>query len=322
MACNVVRFVAHGRDEIQWGVLDGAIYPLEGQYPTTADFLRTGRKQAFALSRKLPGKSRAIALDQVKLLAPVTAPCQVLCQGANYRQHMVDSGMNPDDKKFNMIFNKSAASITGPTDEVVRPAHVALLDYEVELGLVIGADISEPREIHEGDLPDVIAGLVIGNDVSARDVQLPQMQFYKGKSYRSFCPVGPVLCLLEPQEFHYLNKLELQLSVNGRTRQRESSGDMVFKPAQTLSELTQIAHLNVGDLVLTGTPAGCALGIPSPLLVRLVGLLPERKKWNLFRKMQGKRSDYLQPGDVMELSIRSADGVIDLGRQRNTIVQG
>ncbi len=320
MACKVVRYNKKGSDKVYWGVLDGLIYPLKDQYDSTEDFLRSGRSQAFALAAKVPDKG-GIAPAEVELLSPVTAPCQVLCQGANYRQHMIDSGMNPDEKKFNMIFNKSAGSITGPYNDVVRPAHVSLLDYEVELGLVIGSDIHTPRHIGEGDLPEIIAGIVIGNDVSARDVQVPEMQFFKGKSYRTFCPVGPVLCLLDADEFHYLEKLELKLAVNGQLRQRESSGDMVFKPAATLSELSQIAHLNVGDLVLTGTPSGCALGIPSPLVAKIGGLLPEATKWKMFKKMQAKKPNYLQPGDVMELSICSADGAIDLGVQRNKIVQ-
>lgn len=322
MACNVIRYSSGVNGDFQWGVVLDEVFPLAGSWSSTADFIENGGKEAAFNLAANPPSTGGIKQASLQVLSPVTAPCQVLCQGANYRQHMIDSGMNPEEKKFNMIFNKSAGCINGPYDDVVRPAHVNLLDYEVELGLVIGAPVMEAREISKADLPSVVVGLVIANDVSARDVQVPEMQFFKGKSYRGFCPVGPVLCLLAPEDYHYLEKLDLKLTVNGEVRQSDSSGDMVFKPADTLSELSQIANLNVGDLIMTGTPAGCALSIPSPLVAKLGGLLPEAAKWALFKKMQGKKPNYLKPNDVMELTVRSADGRIDLGVQRNRIVQG
>ena len=96
-----------------------------------------------------------------------------------------------------MLFRKASASITGPYDAIVRPPHVRLLDYEIELGLVIGAPIAAPVTVEAATLDRWIGALVVANDVSARDVQLPQTQFYKGKSYRTFCPVGPYLVVPE-----------------------------------------------------------------------------------------------------------------------------
>ncbi len=98
------------------------------------------------------------------------------------------------------FFRKSSASITGPHGEIVRPAHVRLLDYEVEIGLVIGRDIPVGTTITDTNLADHIAALTITNDVSARDIQLPQTQFYEAKSYPTFTPVGPALVLLEDDE--------------------------------------------------------------------------------------------------------------------------
>ena len=320
MPCNVVRY-RDQQNQIAWGVLHGAIYPIEGEFSTTAEFLNSGYQQAFEVLANLPAHAdRKIDAGAVELLSPVTNPCQVLCQGANYRQHMIESGMNPDAKNFNMMFNKSAACINSPNGDIVRPAHVTLLDYEIELGLVIGKAVTEAMEIGEAQLGDYVAGIVIGNDVSARDIQVPQMQFFKGKSYRSFCPVGPHLCLLQAGDHKYLENLQLTLKVNGEVRQSDSTSELVFKPAETLSELSQIADQNVGDLVLTGTPAGCAMRVPKPFMVRLLGLVPDQKKWPMFVKMQSKRTEYLQPGDTIEASIVSGDGVIDLGVQTNSIV--
>ena len=321
MPCNVVRYKSTQSNKIHWGLLDGDIYPIQGEFPQTSDFIAQGRTIAFEMAANLGDfQASTLALSEVELLSPITNPCQVICQGANYRQHMIESGMNPDAKNFNMIFNKSAACITSPNGDIVKPKHVKLLDYEVELGLVIGSPVTQVMQISKSELSNYVAGLVIGNDVSARDVQVPQMQFFKGKSYRTFCPVGPYLCLLEPADFIYLDKLQLTLKVNGETRQDDSTAGLVFKPAETLSELSQIADLNVGDLILTGTPAGCAMQAPKPYMVRLLGLIPDHKKWPLFIKMQSKRSQYLKPGDKIEVCIKSVDGVIDLGTQRNTVV--
>ncbi|MBT8116122.1 MAG: fumarylacetoacetate hydrolase family protein, partial [Arenicella sp.] len=304
-----------------WGVLHDDIYPIEGQFNTTAEFLVSGQQQAFAVLADLQAHAEhKLNPDAVELLSPVTNPCQVLCQGANYRQHMIESGMNPDAKTFNMMFNKSAACINSPDGDIVRPAHVKLLDYEIELGLVIGKQVTQPQQVAEEQLGEYVAGIVIGNDISARDIQIPQMQFFKGKSYRTFCPVGPYLCLLQGDDYKYLDKLQLTLKVNGEVRQSDNTSELVFKPAETLSELSQVADLNVGDLVLTGTPAGCALRAPKPFMVRLLGLLPEHKKWPLFIKKQAQRAEYLQPGDTIESTIASDDGVVDLGTQKNTIV--
>ena len=118
----------------------------------------------------------------------------------------------------------------------------------------------------------------------------------------------------------YLSQMNLTLSVNGQTRQQDSSGNLVFKPAETLTEYSAITNFAVGDVLMTGTPAGCALGLPSSTVVRFSGLLPEQIKWKLFKKGQAKRSAYLHVGDVVESHIASSDGKIDLGYQRHTVV--
>ncbi|OUS26885.1 fumarylacetoacetate hydrolase [Gammaproteobacteria bacterium 45_16_T64] len=320
MVCNVVRYSKNNQSQTGWGVLfSETIFPLSGDYQSTAEFLNEGKEEALSIDPSKKSKN-TISLFEVTLLSPVTKPCLVLCQGANYREHMIESGMNPDDKNFNMFFNKSAASISGPSDDIIKPNHVSLLDYEVELGLVIGKNITSEEKISRRNIGDYVAGVVIGNDVSARDVQVPQMQFFKGKSYRSFCPVGPVLCLLSKEELSYLDDLELTLTVNDELRQQDNTRNLVFKPDETLTELSQVSDMRVGDLVLTGTPAGCALRIPSPLVTKIGALLPEKTKWKMFKKTQGRRSQYLNAGDVVRATIRSLDGVVDLGTQENRVV--
>src|SRR6201999_1988778 len=110
-------------------------------------------------------------------------------------------------------------SINGPFDDIIKPAHVRLLDYEVEIGLVIGRESTVGTTVSEDDLSEFIAGLVVTNDVSARDIQLPQTQFYEAKSYPTFTPVGPELVLLDAAELKRFGDLRLRLSVSGVERQ-------------------------------------------------------------------------------------------------------
>jgi 2-keto-4-pentenoate hydratase/2-oxohepta-3-ene-1,7-dioic acid hydratase in catechol pathway len=314
MAINVVHAL-QGGDRF-WGVVvPGGIAALPTRFPSTGALITGGEAEWRAAAARAPD----LRLAEVTLLSPVTAPCRVICQGANYRQHMIESGLNPDEKIFNMFFEKSDASVAPPIGEVVRPSHVRLLDYEIELGLVIGAEITAGRTVRPQDLSDLIFGLVIANDISARDVQLPQMQFFKGKSYRGFCPVGPYLTIPDRAEFALIDDLLLTLSVNGKVRQQDSTRNLVFKPAETLEELTTFSDLSPGDLILTGTPAGCALRVPPPPVRRLMQLLPERVLWKVFVKAQQKRLAYLQPGDRVTLAIRSADGRLDLGEQQTVV---
>lgn len=315
MAMHIVRF--RHQDLIRWGLLqDAQILPLDIPCTTTAALVSLGYQ---GVHEALGLAAAPVDAARVDLLSPITSDAKVLCQGANYRQHMLDSGVDPDDKQFNMFFTKSSASITGPTGRIVKPRHVQLLDYEIELTLVLAKKTDGPVQVSPANLHEFIAGICIGNDVSARDIQIPQMQFHKGKSYRTFCPLGPVLCLLDQGEMHYLDEMQLRLTVNGETRQDDSSANLVYKPAETLTEYSQIQDFEPGDVVMTGTPSGCALGLPSPMLVRMSGLLPESKKWELFLKGQKRRPQYLKAGDRVESVITSRDGRINLGRQSHVV---
>jgi len=315
MAVNIVRFAIG--DAVAWGVLrGGAVIRVPGEFPTTGAFVAgTDVAGLKALS------GEAIALDRVRVLSPVTRNQQFVCQGANYRRHMIESGMDPDAKTFNMIFTKASSCIVAADSPVVKPNHVRFLDYEVELGLVLRRDVVAPMRVTEENLLDVVAGIVIVNDYSARDIQIPQMQFYKGKSYRTFGPVGPRLCLLEPGDVGGLRDLRLRLTVNGEVRQDDTTAGLVFGPAETLTELSGLQDLFAGDLVATGTPSGCALSIPSPFAQKIFALMPERRKWRLFSAIQAKRRQYLRIGDVVEASIASPSGSIDLGVQRNVVTE-
>ena len=260
-----------------------------------------------------------VPVDTLDLVSPVTTPCRVVAQMTNFASHVKDAGMDPKTIPLT-FFRKSSASICGPSDDIVKPEHVRFLDYEVEIGLVIGRDIPVGTTISETNLADYIAGLVVTNDVSARDIQLPQTQFYEAKSYPTFTPVGPALVLLSADELKRFGDLRLQLRVNGEVRQNmRVDGDMLYTPLQALQSLTRFQDLAAGDVILTGTPVGTALSAP-PKLVELIGsLLPPAVKWKAFFKRQANNTNYLQNGDAVEATVTTDDGAINLGTQRNTV---
>ncbi|MER5791491.1 fumarylacetoacetate hydrolase family protein [Streptomyces sp. NPDC059627] len=304
-----------------WVALDEyRAVPVDTTATTTAELLddvvAVHMALASARSGTLPTESRRIA--ELPLVSPVTTPCRVVAQMTNFVSHVRDSGMDPETVPLT-FFRKTSGSISGPFDEIVKPAHVRFLDYEIELGLVIGRPLDVGTTVTAVSWKDHIAGLVITNDISARDVQLPKTQFYEAKSYPTFTPVGPALVLLDADELDRLSKLRLVLNVNGEVRQSSDLTDMIYSPLQALQELSRFQALATGDLILTGTPGGTALKAP-PKPVEIIGaLLPPAMKWKAFFNSQAKNERYLHDGDVLELSIRTPDGAIDLGVQQNKV---
>lgn len=321
MPCHIARYKNTTSGKLGWAVWDNGLYDIEVDCQDTQSFLRNGRELAFTMQNNLAEyQGNLLDADEIELLSPITKPCRILCQGSNYPAARAETGMDPDAKDYNTLFHKSDASITGPESDIIKPNHVKLLDYEIELAVVIGADIKDSTNVTPENIHEYIAGVVMVHDVTARDIQIPQVQFYKGKSYRTFCPTGPYLCLLTAEETKYLEQLNLKLSVNGELKQQDHSSNMIYKPHETLTELSQIEDLAPGDMIFTGSPGGCALSVPPKPVVKLLGLLPEAVKWKAFVGKQAKNPEYLKAGDFIEATIVSDDGKIDLGTQRNKIV--
>jgi 2-keto-4-pentenoate hydratase/2-oxohepta-3-ene-1,7-dioic acid hydratase in catechol pathway len=261
----------------------------------------------------------AVPAESLDLLSPVTAPARVVAQMVNYRSHATDSGMDPD-RVPPAFFRKASHSITGPTGEIIRPDGVGFLDYEVELGLVLGADLPVGTTVTEADLHRYVAALVIADDVSARQIQLTKTQFYESKSYPTFTPVGPWLTLVDADDLARLDTLRLTLSVNGEVRQDNTVRDMIVPPARALTLLSRFQPLAPGDLLLTGTPGGTALKAPGRLRATLAALLPPATRWRIFFQREAANPRYLQDGDVVTAQIASADGRLELGTQHTVVV--
>ena len=260
-----------------------------------------------------------VPAGSVDLLSPVTAPARVVAQAVNYRSHAVDSGLDPDTMPP-VFFRKASHSLTGPTVDIIRPEGVGFLDYEIELGLVIGASLPAGSTVTDTNLARYVAALVVANDVSARQIQLTKTQFYEAKSYPTFTPAGPWLTLVDAADLAKLDSLRLRLSVNGQLRQDSTVADMILRPAQALTQLARFQPMAPGDLLLTGTPGGTALKAPARAAEKLAGLLPPATRWRLFFARQARNPRYLRDGDVITARIASADGRLDLGTQHNTVI--
>ncbi len=313
MGKRLIRF-SKG-DEARWGLVEGPVaYELTAQPGSLGELLRDLETSLRLCS------AEAQQIEDLEVLSPVTAPCQIVCQGLNYSSHREESGQVAR-APYNLVFSKPASTLCGAHADVVRPHGVRLLDYELELGLVIGREIRQKTEITDSNLHEFVAGIVLTNDVSARDVQIPQQQWFKGKGFRTFCPVGPFLYLLDEDDVPRLHDLDIELRVNGEVRQQASTSQLLYGPAETLAELSGIMDLHPGDLVQTGTPGGVALQAPSALQQRIArALFSEEKLFEMFVERQAKNPRYLQDGDVMELRATSSDGVIDLGLMRTRVV--
>jgi 2-keto-4-pentenoate hydratase/2-oxohepta-3-ene-1,7-dioic acid hydratase in catechol pathway len=298
-----------------WVATESGAAKIDTNAATTRDLLANRA----AIEAAAASSSDSVPVDSLQLVSPITAPCRVVAQMTNFASHVKDAGMDPKSIPLT-FFRKASGSIAGPFDDIVKPVHVRFLDYEVEIGLVIGREMPVGTTITGANLADYVAGLVVTNDVSARDVQLPKTQFYESKSYPTFTPVGPTLVLLDADELKRFGDLRLRLRVNGEIRQDMLvDGDMIYPPVQALQALTRFQRLDGGDLVLTGTPVGTALSAP-PKPVEIIGsLLPPAVKWKAFFNRQAKNPKYLHDGDVVETTVATDDGAIDLGGQRNSV---
>jgi 2-keto-4-pentenoate hydratase/2-oxohepta-3-ene-1,7-dioic acid hydratase in catechol pathway len=305
MARSIVRFSSG--EAIRWGILQGevpqratdevTVAPLSIACETTAQLLAS-------LAPDAPQES-ALTLSVRDLRSPVTSDARLVCQGLNYRSHSEESAHGK--RGGNLIFAKAASALTGAFDAIHRPSEVELLDYEVEVGLLIGRPINHKVDVEAGRLGDYVAGLVLCNDVSARDVMFgtPFLQWYHGKSYRGFCPCGPVLILLDPEECAAtVANLLIELSVNGEKRQTGDTANLIFGPAQTLTELSAWMDFSPGDLLLTGTPGGVtASATPAFVQALQSQLFDDEARLASVRRELTRGRPFLQPGDRVTASL-------------------
>jgi 2-keto-4-pentenoate hydratase/2-oxohepta-3-ene-1,7-dioic acid hydratase in catechol pathway len=207
------------------------------------------------------GEARRWRLEDVKLLAPVPLPPKVLAIGMNYRAHVAEMGREPPEHQY--WFNKQRTCVVGPGEPIVVPRVSDQVDYEGELGIVIGR---RAKSVRAGRWLDVVAGFTVLNDVSVRDWQAHSPTFTMGKSFDTHCPMGP--WIVTPDELGDPLALSLRTWVNGELRQDATTADLIFTPDQMIEYLTTVFPLEPGDVLATGTPAGVAAGMRPPRWLR------------------------------------------------------
>ena len=202
-------------------------------------------------------------LDAVKLEAPILHPPKVIGIGLNYIDHCREANMAVPDEP--VIFTKYSTSVTGPYDDVHWYKDVCQnVDYEVELGVVIGKPASR---VSEEEALDYVLGYTVVNDISARDLQLGGAgQWDIGKSLDTFCPYGPAI--ITASEVENPHNLDLRLTVNGEMRQKSNTSNLIFKIPELIAYLSKGITLLPGDLIATGTPFGVAMGMKDPIWLK------------------------------------------------------
>src|SRR6201997_1020245 len=278
---KLVRYGAPGREKP--GMLDtqGRIRDLSKVVPDIA---------GDALSPKGLTKLRKLNPDKLPLVKgkPRIGPCvgkvgNFIAIGLNYSDHAAEAGMAIPTEPI--IFNKAVSCICGPNDDTMIPKGSTKLDWEIELGIVIG---SRARYLSKKDAMDAVAGYCLANDVSERNFQIERLgQWTKGKSSETFGPLGP--WMVTKDEIPDPQKLDMWLTVNGESRQKGSTRTMIFGVEHLVWYCSQFFVMEPGDVIITGTPPGVGLGMKPP--------------------------QFLKAGDVVRL------GVAGLGEQQQKVVK-
>ena len=190
----------------------------------------------------------------------IPRPGKIVCVGLNYRDHAAEQGVELPEAP--LLFAKFTTSLIGPGDAIVIPPVVTKCDYEAELGVVLGATV---KQVSKENALEAVAGYVVANDVSARDLQFGDGQWTRGKSPDTFCPVGPLVPVAEVPDPH---ALPIRAILNGEVVQESTTANLVFGVDEVISYASQTATLEAGDLILTGTPAGVGIFRKPPRLLQ------------------------------------------------------
>ncbi|HLG67533.1 MAG TPA: fumarylacetoacetate hydrolase family protein [Acidimicrobiales bacterium] len=235
--------------------------PLVGLPGDMVALLGRGADAMAAAAGAPGGAARRYALADVDLRAPVPLPPKILAIGMNYRDHVAEMGREPPEYQY--WFNKQRTCVVGPGDPILVPAVSEQVDYEGELGIVIG---TRCRNVPADRALEVIAGFTIVNDVSVRDWQARTPTFTIGKSFDSHGPMGP--WIVTPDELGDPGSLAVRTWVNGELRQDSCTSELIFSCGEMVEYLTTAFTLEPGDVLATGTPAGVGAGYSPPRWLR------------------------------------------------------
>jgi len=256
-----------------------ALDDMAVEFPTVRSIIAGGSGALHKVTRFVAASASTVPLKEMRLLAPVERPGKYLAIGMNYQKHLEEAArIGVAAPKQQLWFNKQTSCITGPHDDI-DPGVTEKLDYEVELGVVIG---TPAKGVKETDARSHVFGYFVADDVSARDWQFHSPTFTVGKSFDTHGPIGP--WIVTADEVPDPHSLRLQCFVNGEVRQASDTGQMIFNIWQQIAYLSTAFTLESGDLLATGTPEGVGVGMQPPR--------------------------FLQPGDVVRCEIERI-GVIE-----------
>ena len=237
---------------------DGRIVDLRTIFPDIPDigepFFRDGWFQK-AATVNVPGREM-----DVRLGPPVDRPSKIVCLGKNYAEHAKEGGFDAPEKP--LLFCKAGTALTGPFDPILMPQSCNQVDWEVELAVVIGR---EAKRISRADAFEYVAGYTVMNDVSGRDAQFGDGQWFRGKSFDSFAPLGPAL--VTPDEIENVADLRLEARVNGQVMQQGNTRDLIFDIPFLIEYIGRDITLLPGDIISTGTPSGVGIFRNPPVLL-------------------------------------------------------
>jgi 2-keto-4-pentenoate hydratase/2-oxohepta-3-ene-1,7-dioic acid hydratase in catechol pathway len=260
---KLATFTHEGSTRI--GIVDGdRIVDLSAAAPDLPRemraFLEAGREAMERAREAVDAGVGRLPLQAVRLEAPIARPPKFLAVGLNYADHVAESGL--ETPAHPTIFNKQSTCVTGPTDPIHLPRASQALDYEGELGFVIGRPA---RHVSRDDAADVIAGYLVVDDVSVRDWQLRTPTWTMGKSFDTHGPIGP--WIVTTDEIPDPHRLELRTYVNGELRQSSNTKQLIFDCFSLVEHLSTAFTLEPGDVVATGTPGGVGIAAKPPRLL-------------------------------------------------------
>jgi 2-keto-4-pentenoate hydratase/2-oxohepta-3-ene-1,7-dioic acid hydratase in catechol pathway len=241
------------------GIADLSAAP---ELPTEVTALLAGGPETLAAAARAAKHAPTLPLADVRLEAPVLRPPKILAIGLNYADHVAESGM--ETPKLPLVFNKQSTSVVGPGDPFHMPRVSTALDYEGELGVVIGRRC---RHVPRERAAEVIAGVTVVNDVTVRDWQLRTPTWTMGKSFDTHCPLGP--WIVTSDELPDPHCLDLKTWVNGELRQSSNTKQLIFDCFALVEHLSTAFTLEPGDVIATGTPGGVGIGMKPPQLLKV-----------------------------------------------------
>jgi 2-keto-4-pentenoate hydratase/2-oxohepta-3-ene-1,7-dioic acid hydratase in catechol pathway len=258
---KLLRFNDNGTARL--GVLRGEeIVVLEG-WPTMLSIVEGGDAALADVRHQFAGGKRMVPLATARLLAPLERPGKYLAIGMNYRKHLEEAQRLGQPTPANQFwFNKQTSCLAGPYDDI-DPGVTEALDYEAELGVVIG---KPAKGVSEADAKAHVFGYVVANDVSARDWQRHSPTFTLGKSFDTHGPIGP--WIVTADEIPDPHALKIRCLVNGEVRQDSDTGELIYNIWQQISYLSTAFTLDPGDLLATGTPHGVGIGMQPPRFLK------------------------------------------------------